>query len=78
MSSPMFPMNNPMIALVNAAKNGGNPVQLMQQMAGQDPQVRQALQMIRGKNAQQLEQMARNMAKERGTSIEAIVQQLGF
>lgn len=74
----MFPMNNPMIALVNAAKNGGNPVQLLQQMAGQDPRVQQAVRMVQGKNAQQLEQMARNMAKERGTSVEAVMRQLGF
>lgn len=74
----MYPMNNPMIALVNAAKNGGNPMQMIQQMAGQDPQVRQFLNMVQGKNSKQLEQMARNMAKERGTSVEAVMQQLGF
>lgn len=78
MNSPMYPMNNPMIALVNAARNGGNPLQLMQQMAGQNPQIRQAMQMIQGKSPQQLEQIARNMAKESGTSIEAIVRQLGL
>ena len=78
MNSPMYPMNNPMIALVNAARNGGNPLQLMQQMAVQNPQIRQAVQMIQGKSPQQLEQIARNMAKESGTSIEAIVRQLGL
>ena len=75
---PMYPMNNPMIALVNAAKNGGNPVQMLQQMAGQDPQVRQAMQMIQGKNPQQLRQMAENMARERGTNVDAVIKQLGF
>ena len=76
--NPMYPMNNPMIALVNAAKNGGNPVQMLQQMAGQDPQVRQAMQMIQGKNPQQLRQMAENMARERGTNVDAVIKQLGF
>lgn len=76
--NPMYPMNNPMIALVNAAKNGGNPVQMLQQMAGQDPQVRQVMQMIQGKNPQQLRQMAENMARERGTNVEAVIKQLGF
>lgn len=78
MNSPMFPMNNPIIALVNAAKNGVDPVQLMQQIAGGDPQIQQALQMIQGKNAQQLRQMAENMARERGTNVEAVIKQLGF
>lgn len=76
--NPMFPMNNPVIALVNAAKNGGNPVQMIQQMAGQDPQMRQFMQMVNGKNPQQLRQMAENMARERGTNVEAVIKQLGF
>ena len=76
--NPMFPMNNPVIALVNAAKNGGNPVQMIQQMAGQDPQMRQFMQMVNGKSPQQLRQMAENMARERGTNVEAVIKQLGF
>lgn len=76
--NPMFPMNNPVIALVNAAKNGGNPMQMIQQMAGQDPQMRQFMQMVNGKNPQQLRQMAENMARERGTNLEAVIKQLGF
>lgn len=76
--NPMFPMNNPVIALVNAAKNGGNPMQMIQQMAGQDPQMRQFMQMVNGKNPQQLRKMAENMARERGTNVEAVIKQLGF
>lgn len=76
--NPMFPMNNPVIALVNAAKNGGNPMQMIQQMAGQDPQMRQFMQMVNGKNLQQLRRMAENMARERGTNVEAVIKQLGF
>ena len=76
--NPMFPMNNPVIALVNAAKNGGSPMQMIQQMAGQDPQMRQFMQMVNGKNPQQLRQMAENMARERGTNVEAVIKQLGF
>lgn len=76
--NPIYPMNNPMIALVNAAKNGGNPMQLIGQMAGADPQMRQVMQMLNGKSPKQLEQMARNMAKERGTSVENVIRQLGL
>lgn len=76
--NPMFPMNNPVIALVNAAKNGGNPMQMIQQMAGQDPQMQQFMQMVNGKSPQQLRQMAENMARERGTNVEAVIKQLGF
>lgn len=74
----MMPMNNPMMAIMQMARNGGNPMALMQQMARQNPQVAQAMQMIQGKNPQQLRSMAENMAKERGTTIEQVAQQLGI
>ena len=78
MNRPMFPMNDPLMAVVSAAKNGGNPMQLICQMAGRDPQIRQFFNMVQGKNSAQLEQLARNMARERGTTIENIAQQLGI
>lgn len=76
--NPMFPMNNPMIALVNAAKNGGNPMQMIQQFSAQDPKMRSFMQMVSGKNPQQIRQMAENMARERGTTVDQIRQQLGL
>lgn len=76
--NPMFPMSNPMIALVSAAKNGGNPMQIIQQFSEQDPQMRSFMQMVSGKNPQQLRQMAENMARERGTTVDQVRQQLGF
>lgn len=71
-------MNNPIIALVNAARSGGNPMQLMQQMALQDPRIAQAQQMIQGKSPQQLRQMAENMARERGTTVQDVARGLGI
>ena len=71
-------MNNPVMMLLNAARNGGNPMQLMQQMAMQDPRIAQAQQMMQGKSPQQLRQMAENMARERGTTVQDIAQSLGI
>ena len=76
--NPMYPMNNPVMALLSAARNGGNPMQMMQQMAGNNPQMRQFMQMVGGKNPQQLRQMAENVAKERGTTLQAVAQQMGI
>lgn len=73
----MMPMNNPLFQMINMARNGGNPMQLMQQMARSNPQVNQVMQMMNGKSPQQLKQMASNMAKERGMSLEQVAQQLG-
>lgn len=71
-------MNNPVMMLLNAARNGGNPMQLMQQMAMQDPRIAQAQQMMQGKTPQQLRQMAENMARERGTTVQDVARGLGI
>lgn len=71
-------MNNPVMMLLNAARNGGNPMQLMQQMAMQDPRIAQAQQMMQGKSPQQLRQMAENMARERGTDLQSVARSLGI
>lgn len=74
----MMQMNNPMLQIVSALRNGANPQAILFQMAQNTPQARQVLQMTRGKNQRQIEQMVRNMARERGTTPEAIIQQLGL
>lgn len=51
---------------------------LLQQMAHSNPQVNQVMQMVNGKNPQQLRQMAENVAKEKGTTIEQVAQSLGM
>lgn len=56
--------------------------QLMQQIAGimasGDPRINQLHQMMAGKTPQQLEQIARNMAAQRGTTVEDIARSLGI
>lgn len=71
-------MNNPLPLLITAARNGGNPAAMIQQMARNNPQMAQAAQMIGGKTPAQLQQMALNMCKDRGTSPEAIMRELGL
>ena len=58
-----------MMAMLQMARNGGNPMQMLQQMAGQNPQAAQAMRLIQGKSPQQLRQTAENMAKQSGTSL---------
>lgn len=75
---PMAPMNNPVLALVQAMQQGRNPMALMQTMAQQNPQVAQALQVMQGKSPQQLRLMAQNMAHERGIDLNEMIRQLGI
>ena len=44
----MTPMNNPMMAMLQMMRAGRNPMQLLQQMAGQNPQAAQAMRLIQG------------------------------
>ena len=67
-------MNNPMASmLMQAMQGGGNPLQFIQQMAGQNPQAAQVLQMVNGKYPAQLQQIATNMASQFGTTPQEIV-----
>ena len=71
----MFPMNNPMITIMQAAMGGVRPQQFLQQLASQNPMAAQAINLIQGKNTEQLHQIADNMAKQRGTTVEEIARQ---
>ena len=73
----MMPIN-PLQMLVTALNNGHDPRALMGQMIGQNPQIAQAMQMIQGKSPAELQQIAQNMARERGTTVEQIAQSLGI
>lgn len=74
----MMPMSNPLAAMAQLAKTGGDPMQMVRQMAGRDPRMRQFMQMINGKSPLQLRQIAENMAKESGTTVEEIARTLGI
>ena len=71
-------MSNPIFQLANMARNGGNAIQMLQRMAAQNPQAAQAINMIQGKTQQQLQQIATNMARERGTTPQEIARSLGL
>ena len=71
-------MNNPMQLILTAVQRGADPRQLVAEMARNNPQMAQAAQMIGGKNAQQLQQIALNMCREQGTTPEAVLKSLGL
>ena len=68
-------MNN-IFQLIQLAKSGGNAESILRQMAGNNPIVAQALKMVEGKTPEEINRIAANMAKERGTSVDEIKRQL--
>ena len=71
----MYPMNNPMMSMLQMAMGGMSPMQYLQQRMGQNPQIAQAMNLIQGKTPEQLHEIADNMAKQRGTTVEEIARQ---
>ena len=71
-------MNNPVISMLTAMRGGKNPVHILQQMASTNPQARQVMHMMNGKNSDQLRQMAENLAANQGTTIEDVARSLGI
>jgi hypothetical protein len=71
-------MNNPMLQMISMLQAGKNPSAILNMMAQNNPQARQIMQVINGKTPDQLQQMARNIAAERGTTIEDVARQLGI
>ena len=70
---------NPMAMLMQMARSrSGNPAPLLEQLARQNPALRQAMDMTRGKSPQEVRQIADNMAKQRGTTVEDILRRMGF
>lgn len=73
----MNPNMNPFMMAMQMAQGGKNPMGMLQSMFGQNPAFSQAMGMIQGKSPAQLRQVAENMAKERGMSLEQLAQQMG-
>lgn len=67
--------NNPMVQMINAMRNGGNPDALMQQMLQSNPQLQQ---IAAGKTPEQIMSIAQNMCKERGTNVDAVLGKFGI
>ena len=67
--------NNPMLQMM---MSGMSPMQYLQRMASGNPMIAQAASLIQGKTPEQLHQIADNMAKQRGTTVEEIARQYGL
>lgn len=64
------------IQIMAMLQNSGNPMQMLTQMAQQNPMMGRAMQMGQGKNEMQLKETVRNLAKQRGMSDEQLRQML--
>lgn len=70
-------MNNP-LQLIGMLQNANNPMALMQQILGSNPQFQQVMQIVNGKTPAQLEQYVRNLAKGQNININQLANQFGL
>lgn len=59
-------------------KNSNNPMALLQQMLGNNPQYNQIMSMIQGKSPQEIEKYVRNLYQSQGQDINKIANQFGL
>lgn len=65
-------------SLFQMMQQGANPNALLNQMAQQNPALQQALGLLNGKNQQQQMQLLEDMARQRGTTLQQVAQQMGL
>ncbi len=69
--------NNPMLqTLIAAYKSGGNPLAVIQSMAGNNPGAQEMLSLLQGHTPQQMEQVCRNICKQRGINFDSAFAQV--
>ena len=70
-------LNNP-LQLIGMLQNANNPMALMQQILGTNPQFKQVMQIAQGKSPQELESYVRNLYQSQGQDINQIASQFGL
>lgn len=65
-----------LMQLLQAMQGSSNPISVLQQAFGNNLMFGNAMNMVQGKNPAQLEQIARNLAKERGINIDDMLRQM--
>lgn len=70
--------NNPIMQMLGMLQNSKSPMNVMQKLAGQNPRLQQIMQLANGKNPMQLQQMAENLAREKGVNLQEFMNQMGI
>lgn len=79
-NNPMASMlqGNPVMQVVNIMRNGGNPNTMLNQLMQKNPQMQQFTQMLNGKTPDQMGELMRNLAQQRGVDLGQLAQYMGM
>lgn len=71
-------MQNNMLSMISMLTQSPNPMMMLQQIFGNNPQFQQIMQIANGKSPQELEQYVRNLYQSQGQDINQIASQFGL
>lgn len=66
-----------LMTLMQMVQGGGNPMQLVNMFVQQNPQAQPAMQLIQGKNPDQLKETFYNLCKSKGINPQDVARQCG-
>ena len=67
-------MNNPLMQMVNMMKNSQNPMQILNQIAGQNQGMANVMQLANGKSPDQMSSIIKETMAQKGISMSDMVQ----
>ena len=66
------------LQMLSVLQKAQNPMALLNQLAGQNPQLKRVMDVMRGKSPQELEQYVRNTAQTQGVDLNELAQKMGL
>lgn len=72
----MSTTNNSLATLIAMIKSGGNPQVILNSMANQNPQIKEAMGLLRGKTPQDMENICRELCKQKGIDFDTTLKQV--
>lgn len=64
--------------MINLLTKAKDPMNLLQQMSSNNPQLKRVIEVVNGKSPQELRQYVENTAKTQGVDLNQLAQKLGL
>ena len=66
------------LQMLGALQKAQNPIGLLNQIVGQNPQLKRVLEIVNGKSPKEIEQYVRNTAQTQGIDLNQLAKKMGL
>ena len=66
------------LQMLGALQKAQNPIGLLNQIVGQNPQLKKVLEIVNGKSPKEIEQYVRNTAQTQGIDLNQLAKKMGL